>query len=188
MSKTIFLVSVFVVTVFSVCFLGVRSEIARAEEVEQEQDQEEEDVTFLSMLEDIKDGVTDIKDILEDSRKQDEEFYQVSVNEQKELNDNIGGVDNGTRDSNDLYDSDNNVSELSTEDAEQVGPEEGTTEMQEGEKNDNNAEDDPVQLENVTRQDILDLRSDLQKIMISMWALAGLLLGTKLISRMFGNG
>ena len=33
-----------------------------------------------------------------------------------------------------------------------------------------------------------NIHEDNQKIMISIWALTGLTLGTKLISRMFGNG
>ena len=33
-----------------------------------------------------------------------------------------------------------------------------------------------------------DIHEDNQKIMISIWTLTGLTLGTKLISRMFGNG
>lgn len=33
-----------------------------------------------------------------------------------------------------------------------------------------------------------DLHSDLQKLMVSIWALFGLLLGSKLIVGMFGNG
>lgn len=189
MSKTQLCCIVITVLIVSACFIGLNADILRAEEIEAG-NESEEDVTFLSMLEEIKDGVTDIKGILEDSRKQDENFYQESINEQKTLNDNMGGDENtdGAGDSSSLYDDNNDVSELSTEDAEQVVPDEATTEAPEGEINDDNAEDDPVQLENVTRQDILDLRSDLQKILISMWALAGLLLGTKLISRMFGNG
>lgn len=189
MSKTSLCCIVVTVLIVCVCFIGLNADIIRAEEVETENDSSG-DVNYLTMLEDINNGVSDIKGILEDSRKQDENYYQQSINEQKILNDNVGGdydID-GAWDSSSLYNDNNDVSEISTEDGEQVVQEEATTEVKEGEKNDDNAEDDPVQLENVTKQDILVLHSDLQKIMISIWALAGLMLGTKLISRMFGNG
>lgn len=189
MSKTQICFILATVLIVAVCVIGLNADILRAEEVEAE-NESSEDVSFLTMLEEIKDGVTEIKDILEDSKMQDENYYQESINEQKTMSDNLEGEDSSVSgDSNIIYDDSSVNSGVSDQDSEQVeeAPEEATTQNVGG-VNDDNTENDVIHDETITKSDILELHSDLQKIMLSIWALAGLFMGSKLISRMFGNG
>ena len=191
MSKGAVVCSFLTVLILTVCFLGLNTNIIKADTIDSsEEDDSEEEVSIISMVEEIRDGVTDIKDILQDTKEADENYYQESINEQKTMNDNLEGEDSSVSgDSNSIYDDSSVNSGVSDQDSEQVeeAPEEATTQNVGG-VNDDNAENDAIYDETITKSDILELHSDLQKIMLSIWALAGLFLGSKLISRMFGNG
>ena len=187
MNKTL-IATIITICIIAFCVVGIFYNSIYAEEVGQE---DGEEISFSIMLEEIKDSVNEIKDILKESNKADENYYQQSISEQKTMNDNLEeGLGDGQDYSDPVYDNGGQQSSYSQENnIEAADPEEATTEAYEGStENDNNISNDSVSTENITRQDILDLHSDLQKIMLSIWALAGLYLGTKLISRMFGNG
>ena len=188
MSRTAKCCLFFTVLIVLICVISMISENAYAED---SPDQEEE-AAFLPMIEDIRDGVTDIKDILTEAKKADENYYQESINEQKSINDSLDQENEVDENDDDpVLNNDSGVSEVPEESdvsqEQNSAPEEGTTQVGEGLENGND-ENAVVSDQTISREDILVLHSDLQKIMISMWALAGLYLGTKLISRMFGNG
>ena len=149
--------------------------------------------------EDIEPSVDDIPLLIDDIRDEVEKLEEL----QKQNNDDMGIYHKDTSDKFDV------LIEILTRDLEGEEKEEpknidDNTEVLEetrGEELTKNGEEesteastevdgsnDDIPVDASDQIDLLQIHQDIQKLMLSIWAIAGLFLGSKLISRMFGNG
>ena len=171
-----------------VYFVAVKITFAEEQEankydVEKEQQEEE----FPLVVEDIRDLVKDLNVVAEDIKNDNAVYYEAGKEEKDELMNKIDNLLERLADANKVEmeaekqedDSDNNEEELKK----------GNTENESTESLEKNGnEDNDISVNAEYSDDLIQIHEDLQKIMLSIWALAGLLIGSKLISRMFGNG
>lgn len=135
-------------------------------------------------IEDIREEVEELIDLQKESNKDNTSYHDEYIKRYEELIDKLGSA----------YDVEEDQNINNTKDGEYLPEEEQTQESTEEVINDEEEiENDGSENSNLPadaqyEDAFIQIHEDLQKIMISIWALAGLLLGSKLISRMFGNG
>ena len=151
-----------------------------AEEITEEDD---DYVNINDSIEDIREEVEELIELQKESNKDNTSYHDEYIKRYEELIDKLGNAYVIEEDQEVNYKKDGEIlpEEEQTEESTQVG-------MNEEEVENDGNEDNSISDNAEYTDSFIQIHEDLQKIMISIWALAGLFLGSKLISRMFGNG
>ena len=148
------------------------------EEIVEESDNED----INDVIDDIRDDVEQLIELQKENNNDNAIYHKDNIKKYEDLLDKL----NESTENNEKEEEEE-VIKNQTRVVEADPPEEGTTQDEEIFQDDSNQNND-ISDNAEYSDDFIQLHEDLQKIMISLWALAGLFLGSKLISRMFGNG
>lgn len=191
-NRLYFLILLLIATMFVICLVNVNAE-ENEENLLVDKELYSDDTLF---FQDVTSDLGNIKDLLlniQEEETNQSEYLQDIKALQGELVDMEDNADDSDGDAGILHVNEGN-GDLQSDNAEQSAGTGGTEYITE-----TNNQDETRTEQSVSQADETDYQSEVikqlntihddnLKIMLSLWVLTGLSLGTKLISRMFGNG
>lgn len=191
-NRLYFLVLILIMTLFLLCLVNVHAEENEEDLLDDTEFYSDDTLFYEAVTSDLGNIKNLLLNIKEEESNQSE-YMQDIKSLQSELVDNEVDSDDSNADARILHDDEGN-GDLQSDNAEQSGGTGSTEYVTEtdnqneagAEQSVNQADEADYQSEVIRQLNII--HDDNLKIMLSLWALTGLTLGTKLISGMFGNG